>query len=187
MGEARGEWCVGGRSSEARTGSWRGWGSRRWGRAGLESDGEGEGGAPAWRAGGGWASSWYGGGFSVVVCRGPSGFLIMGTVAVDALAGTDGTGMATCWDTGGPASAAIGTFSLFWPNGFKGGALARSLGLLVSTGDVGCETLADTGRGFLTILCSVLVDSMLALPTGSPLWAFAAAAMASSEGVSRWM
>lgn len=90
-------------------------------------------------------------------------------------------------------------FFSFWPGWLNddngGSALVWSLLVLVllvvlvvvSTGDVGCETFADAGRGFLTILCSVLVDSMLPLPVASCLWAFAEAAMASSEGVSRWM
>lgn len=81
----------------------------------------------------------------------------------------------------------VGTFSLFWLGTVTDAGLALSLALMVSTGEVGCETFAVAGSGFLTIFRSVLVDSMLPLPAASFLWAFADAAIASSDGVSRWM
>lgn len=114
---------------------------------------------------------------------------MIGTVAVETLAGIGGAGISLGWTTAGWASSSeIGIFSLLWTGKFDVVVVvACSPGLVVSTGEVGCETFADAGKGFLTILRSVLVDSMLPLPVASCLCAFAEAAMASSDGVSKWM
>lgn len=102
---------------------------------------------------------------------------MMGTVAVETLAGIGGAGISLGWTTAGWASSSeVGIFSLFWTGIFDVVVVVAvavvvpcSLGLVVSTGEVGCETFADAGKGFLTILRSVLVDSMLPLPVASCL------------------